>query len=157
MNLDFVEMLSALSATGAEFLLVGAHALAAHGPPRYTGDLDLWVRATPENANRVIAALRSFGAPLFDLTAEDLTQPGVVFQIGVVPRRIDILTSISGVDFEGAWERRQRLDIHGVSMGVIGKQDFIENKRAAGRPKDLLDIALLEEFDRAKAQASGKG
>jgi hypothetical protein len=153
MNLDFVEMLSALSATGAEFLVVGAHALAAHGPPRYTGDIDLWIRPTPENANRVIRALESFGAPLFDLTPDDLTRPDVVFQIGVVPRRIDILTSISGVDFDGAWERRQRLDVAGLSVGVIGREDFIANKRAAGRPKDLLDIALLDEFDRAKADA----
>src|SRR5438874_12136890 len=97
-------MLSALCAAGAEFLIVGAHALAAHGLPRATGDLDLWVRPTPANAERVLAALRSFGAPLFDLEAEDLTRPGTVFQIGMVPCRIDILTSIFGHALSGTCE-----------------------------------------------------
>ncbi|HMM35235.1 MAG TPA: hypothetical protein PKA62_10955, partial [Thermoanaerobaculia bacterium] len=111
MERDFVEMLSALDAAGAEYLVVGAHALAAHGVPRATGDLDIWVRATPENARRVLAALREFGAPLFDLTANDLSRPGTVFQIGVVPVRIDLLTSISGVGFEEAWAGRVEVPI----------------------------------------------
>ena len=145
MNRDFVEMLSALCAAGAEFLIVGAHALAAHGLPRATGDLDLWVRPTPANAERVLAALRTFGAPLFDLEAEDLTRPGTVFQIGMVPCRIDILTSISGVAFDAAWERRMPLRIEGLSVACIGRADLLANKRAAGRPKDLADVATLEE------------
>jgi hypothetical protein len=110
MNRDFVEMLSALCAAGAEFLVVGAHALAAHGAPRATGDLDIWIRATPENADRVLAALRQFGAPLVDLTKADLLAPDVVFQIGLVPSRIDLLTSITGVEFDRAWPKPHRGD-----------------------------------------------
>src|SRR5437773_997502 len=99
-------MLRALSAAGAEFLVVGAYAMAAHGLPRATGDLDVWVRPTPENAERVVDALGAFGAPLFDLSVRDLVRPGTVFQLGLPPRRIDVLTSIHGVTFERAWPAR---------------------------------------------------
>ncbi len=143
MNRDFVEMLSALSAAGARFLIVGAHALAAHGAPRATGDLDIWVQATNENAARVLAALRTFGAPLFDLTEADLCARDTVFQIGLPPSRIDILTGISGVLFEDAWERRIEVAVGDLRVATIGRADFIVNKRAAGRPKDLLDLELL--------------
>lgn len=105
MNRDFAEMLSALSEAGAEFLVVGAHALAAHGVARATGDLDVWVNSTSENAVRVITALTAYGAPLADLTVDDLTRPDTVFQIGVVPSRVDILSGISGVQFADAWRR----------------------------------------------------
>ncbi len=145
MNRDFVEMLSALSEAGAEFLVVGAHALAAYGVPRATGDIDIWVRPTPENAEKVRAALAVFGAPLFDLTLEDLSRPGTVFQIGVPPGRIDLLTSISGVRFEDAWPRRTAVRLPGVVAPVIGRADFVANKRATGRPKDLADLALLTD------------
>ncbi|HRY44297.1 MAG TPA: hypothetical protein P5164_10150 [Thermoanaerobaculia bacterium] len=143
MERDFVEMLSALDAAGAEYLVVGAHALAAHGVPRATGDLDIWVRATPENAARVLAALRDFGAPLSDLSPEDLTRPETVFQIGVVPVRVDILTSISGVEFEEAWAGRIQATVDAVTFGVLGREELIRNKRATGRPKDLLDVETL--------------
>ncbi len=144
MNRDFAEMLSALSDAGVEFLIVGAHALAAHGVPRATRDLDIWVNPTVENAGRVMKALRAFGAPLMDLTEEDLTTPGTVFQIGVEPFRIDILTAISGVAFDEAWKNRLPLDIEGVQVVVLSRQDFIANKRAVGRLKDLADIEALE-------------
>jgi hypothetical protein len=144
MNRDFVEMLSALSDAGAEFLLVGAHALAAHGVPRATGDLDLWVRPSAENAVRVLAALRAFGAPLFDLTAEDLQEPGTVFQLGVVPSRIDLLTGITGVEFATAWANRIELNVEGLTVPCIGRADLVANKRATGRAKDLADVELLE-------------
>lgn len=144
MNPDFDEMLSALSDAGAEFLIVGAHALAAHGHPRATGDLDIWIRPTPENAHRVWRALGAFGAPLADLTQDELARPGLVFQIGVVPRRIDILTEISGVAFENAWGRRLETLVEGRRLPILGRQDLLANKRAAGRTKDLADIALLE-------------
>jgi hypothetical protein len=143
-NRDFVEMLSALSAAGVEFLVVGAHALAAYGRPRATGDLDVWIRRSPENARRAYEALRVFGAPLFDLTLEDLEKPENVFQIGVVPCRIDLLTSISGVDFEAAWANRTSLEIDGLSVPCIGRADLVANKRAVGRPRDLADVAELE-------------
>jgi len=145
MNRDFVEMLSALSEAGVEYLLVGAHALAAYGIPRATGDIDIWVRPSPENAGRVRTALATFGAPLFDLTIEDLSRPGTVFQIGVPPGRIDILTSVSGVTFEEAWPRRTSVNLPELAVPVIGKADFVLNKRATGRPKDLADLALLSE------------
>lgn len=145
MNRDFAEMLSALSAAGAEYLVVGAHALAAHGRPRATGDLDIWVRPSSDNADKVWAALAGFGAPLSALKKQDLTTPGIVFQIGVEPVRIDILTAIDGVDFEGAWSRRIVVDVDGQSVPLLGKDDLIRNKRAAGRPQDLADVAALEQ------------
>lgn len=147
MNRDFAEILSELSAAGAEFLIVGAHALAAHGIPRATGDLDIWVRPTLENADRVLRALQRFGAPLFDLTRDDLTRSDTVFQIGVPPSRVDILSGISGVDFAAAWSRRMTVTIDDQALDVLSREDFIANKRAAGRPKDLLDLALLDEAD----------
>lgn len=145
MNRDFAEMLSALSAAGAEYLVVGAHALAAHGRPRATGDLDIWVRPSSDNADKVWAALARFGAPLSALKKQDLTTPGIVFQIGVEPVRIDILTAIDGVDFDGAWTRRIVVDVDGQSVPLLGKDDLIRNKRAAGRPQDLADVAALEQ------------
>ena len=148
MNRDFVEMLSALCAAGADFLIVGAHALAAHGVPRATGDLDIWVRPTVANADRVLEALGAFGAPLFDLTRDDLTRPDTVFQIGLPPSRIDVLSGISGVTFEDAWSRRLEITIGDLTVPVIGRDDFITNKRASGRPKDLSDLALLPPGDR---------
>ena len=143
MSRDFVEILSALSAAGARFLIVGAHALAAHGTPRATGDLDIWIQATPENAARVLQALKAFGVALFDVSIDDLVTPDTVFQIGLPPSRIDILSSISGVAFDAAWDRRIEVTIGDLRVGVIGRSDFIANKRASGRPKDLLDIELL--------------
>lgn len=125
MNRDFAEMLSALSEAGAEFLIVGAHALAAHGLPRATGDLDIWV-------------------PLHDLTEEDLVRPGTVFQIGVVPNRIDILTEISGVTFDEAWTKRESFDVEQQRLPFLSRADLAANKRAAGRPKDLADLAALD-------------
>jgi hypothetical protein len=101
-NRDFVEMLSALSVAGADYLLIGAYALAAHGRPRATGDLDIWLRPTRDNASRVWTALVQFGAPLHEISQDDLSEPDVVFQIGIPPGRIDLLTSISGVEFENA-------------------------------------------------------
>lgn len=129
MNRDFAEMLSALSAAGAEFLVVGAHALAAHGRPRATGDLGIWVRPSSTNAEKVWAALTQFGAPLVALRKEDLSTPGIVFQIGIEPVRIDILTSIDGVDFEGAWQRRVQVDIEDQTLPVLGRDDLIRKAR----------------------------
>ena len=151
MNRDFVEMLSALSAEDAEFLLVGAHALSAHGVPRATGDLDIWVRPTEPNARRVFRALESFGAPLRDLTIDDLTKPDTVFQIGVPPNRIDLLTGLSGLNFESSWNRRIMTPLDQLSVPVLSRVDFVANKKAVGRPKDLSDLALLEELDSRKA------
>ena len=137
-------MLSALSEENVEFLLVGAFALAAHGLPRATGDIDIWIRPSDANAARVWRALGRFGAPTFDLTLADLAAPDVVFQIGVAPRRIDVLTSIDGVTFDQAWPQRLTVEMEGLAIPVIGRAHLIENKRAAGRPKDLADLTWLE-------------
>ena len=144
MNRDFVEMLSALCDAEAEFLIVGAHAMAVHGRPRATGDLDIWVRPTPENAERVWTALEVFGAPLHELSKDDLSTTDVVFQIGLPPTRIDLLTSISGVEFEAAWAGRVPLRLGDVEAMVIGREELIQNKRAVGRPRDVADVAELE-------------
>lgn len=144
MNRDFVEMLCALCDAEADFLVVGAHALAAHELPRATQDLDLWVRATPENAVRVWRALAEFGAPLNQVTLDDFARPGVTLQIGLPPYRIDILTEISGVTFEEAWPNRLVVQNYGRTYSVIGKAELIRNKRAAARPKDLVDVENLE-------------
>jgi hypothetical protein len=143
MNRDFADMLSALSAAGVEFLVVGAYAMAAHGLPRATGDIDIWVRPTPENAERVLAALRAFGAPLFDLAIADLVRQDTVFQIGVPPTRIDIMTGISGVTFEDAWPRRISLSVDDRLVPVLGFTDLLQNKEATGRPRDQADAAWL--------------
>lgn len=145
MNRDFVEMLHALCDAHAEFLVVGAHAIAVHARPRATGDLDLWIRPTAENAARAYLALVRFGAPLDQLTERDLATPEQVYQIGVPPNRIDLLTSISGVEFEDAWPRRIEVAIEGKPIPVLGRNDLIRNKEATGRARDRADLALLRE------------
>lgn len=137
-------MLSALSAEGAEYLVVGAFALAAHGYPRATGDIDIWVRPSPANAARVMAALRRFGTPILGLEAADLEAPRTVFQVGVAPRRIDILTSIDGVAFDEAWEGRMEKEVEGARIPFIGRKALLRNKRSTGRPRDLRDAEILE-------------
>ncbi|MBI3458149.1 MAG: hypothetical protein HY002_20435 [Candidatus Rokubacteria bacterium] len=143
MNRDFFDMLSALSGEGVEYLVVGAYALAAHGLPRATGDLDIWVRPTADNAERVLRALRSFGAPLLDLTLDDLLRPDTVFQIGVAPTRIDLLTGVSGLTFDEAWPSRISVTLEGLPVPVIGFDELLRNKEASGRPQDLADAAWL--------------
>jgi hypothetical protein len=145
-NDDFLDMLRALVDAQVEFMIVGAHALAVHGIPRSTLDLDVWVEATPENARRVIEALRAFGAPLsaHDITEDDFQSPGTVYQLGLPPNRIDLLTSISGVDFQAAKEDRVEVEVDGLQIGFIGPRSQLANKRASGRDKDLLDAKLLE-------------
>jgi len=137
-------MLLALSDAKIDFLLVGAYAVAAHGHPRATGDLDLWVRPDTETAPKVYRVLADFGAPLHDLTIDDLSKPGMVFQIGVEPSRIDILTAITGVEFNHAWTNRLSIELYGIELCVIGRTDLIVNKRACGRPKDIADAETLD-------------
>jgi predicted nucleotidyltransferase len=140
------DMIEALQDQGVAFLVVGAFALAAHGAPRATGDIDLWVQPQPDNARRVMGALASFGAPLdaHGVSACDFTRPGLVYQLGLPPNRIDLLTAIDGVRFEDAWPRRATVPMFGRQVAVLGREDLIANKRAAARPQDLLDVALLE-------------
>ncbi len=143
MSSDFKELLQEFYDHDVEFIVVGAHAMAVHGHIRSTKDIDIWVRASLENAPRVIAALRSFGAPLHDLAVDDLTTPGVGFQIGVRPVRIDVLTEIDGVDFAEAWEDRVRVDYMGVPVSVLSREKLIRNKTAAGQTQDIADVEWL--------------
>ena len=144
MNRNFRDILLALSAEGVEFLIVGAYALAVHGLPRATGDLDIWVRSTQENAGKLWKALLRFGAPLADMNVKDFLSPDVVYRMGLPPSQIDILTSITGVDFDVAWSNRIEQEVEGVKVFVISRGDQILNKRSTDRPKDKLDADWLE-------------
>jgi hypothetical protein len=145
-NEDFRAMLECLLARDVEFVIVGAWALASHGYPRATADFDILVRPSAENARRVFLALRDFGAPLdvHQLTEDDLARPGVVYQMGMPPRRIDILTEVSGVSFEEAWLSRHEKKLGDLTLPFLGREALIKNKRASARPKDLADVAALE-------------
>jgi len=144
LNRDYAEMLQCLEKHGVDHLVVGAYALAGHGLPRSTGDIDIWVRPDRANAARVYRALAEFGAPLSQVSVETFSYPGVVFQIGVAPCRIDLLTRISGdIDFDEAYMNRMDCALGGVALHVLGIEALIENKLAAGRPKDLEDVRLL--------------
>ena len=148
MNSDFRDLLSIFNAHGVEYLVVGAFALAAHGRVRATGDIEIWVRPWAENAPRVIKSLVTFSAPLHDLTEDDLVRPGLVFQIGVAPFRIDILTGIDGVEFSEAWPSRIQTKFSDQPVGVLSVEHMIRNKRAAGRAQDLVDLEWLENPDK---------
>jgi hypothetical protein len=143
MNPDFVDLLRAFSEAEVRFLVVGAYALAHHGRPRATGDLDVWVDATVGNAPRVMRALESFGAPLDQVVEADFAHPGVVYQMGVPPGRIDILTELTGLTFDEAWATRERGIFGDLAVDFIGRDAFVRNKRATGRAKDLGDVESL--------------
>lgn len=155
MSPDFLDLLRALSAAEARFLVVGAYAVGVHGHPRATKDLDVWVEASDANAPKVMKGLLDFGAPLMGLTENDLRTPGIGLQIGVEPGRIDVLTAVSGVVFAEAWASRiQASFAEDVQCSVIGLAELLKNKRASARPQDLADVAALERLQRLKL--SGK-
>lgn len=144
---DWLEMLLELERAGVRYLVVGAHAIAVHGIPRGTQDLDLWIERSPENAQRAWRALAAFGAPLHSMkiSPADFTRPGTVVQLGLPPNRIDLLTDLSGLDsFDAAWDRRAEGAVGGRTFPILSRADLIANKKAAGRPKDLADAAALE-------------
>ncbi|MCK6510403.1 nucleotidyltransferase [Myxococcota bacterium] len=146
LNEDYKDILRALYDENVSFLLVGAYAMAAHGYPRATMDIDIWVMPSPQNAEAVLCALRRFGAPLHDLTKEDLQKEGTIFQIGVAPRRIDIITAASGLRFEAAHKRALSVEIEGIKVYIPSIDDLITNKKASGRTKDLADVEALESL-----------
>jgi hypothetical protein len=143
-NSDLTELLAALNAAGVDYMLVGAYAFAFHARPRYTKDADIFVRATPGNASRIWAALEAFGAPLDGVRESDFAQPGTFYVMGRAPNQIDIITEIDGVAFEDAWEARVASTYFGIPVHYISKGQLIANKKAAGRPQDLVDVAYLE-------------
>ncbi|HXT50577.1 MAG TPA: hypothetical protein VN811_06015 [Thermoanaerobaculia bacterium] len=145
LNDDFLDLLRALAEAEVVFVVVGAHALAVHGVPRATGDLDVLIRPSSENAARLVGALRAFGAPLdaHGVSEHDFTSPGSVYQLGLPPRRIDLLTSLTGVDFDDAWASRVEVRIEELIVPFLGRDALLRNKRATAREKDLGDIELL--------------
>jgi len=144
LNPDYEEILSIFADHEVAFLMVDAYAMAGHGFPRATGDMDLWVEPTPDNAARVYESLVKFGAPTGHFKEEDFAIDGTIVQIGVAPRRIDIITAIDGVTFEQAWANRVEANIDGVIFPVLSLNDLITNKRATGRKRDALDAEWLE-------------
>jgi len=155
-NEDYRDILRELSDARTKFLLVGAYAMSVQGYPRATLDIDIWVRPSPENAEAVMRALRAFGAPLFGLTLEDLQKDGTVFQIGVVPRRIDIITSATGLEFDDVYNRSLATNLEGIEVRVPSVADLIRNKRATGRTKDLADAEALEALPNSGSAISPK-
>jgi hypothetical protein len=155
---EYVEMLSELSAAGVRFLVVGAYAVALHHKPRATKDIDIFIRADPENARRVLQAIDRFGAPRTGLTLKDLSTPGLVFQIGIAPRRIDLITQLSGIEFEEAWASHIEAVLPGTSLRVpvIGREALLKNKRATGRPQDQVDAANIERTPSRKPRRKRK-
>jgi hypothetical protein len=147
LNDDFRDFLLALAQHEVEFLIVGAYALSFHGAPRASGDIDILVRPSSDNSARVWKALVEFGAPVESagVVQSDFARPDLVYQIGLPPRRIDLLTSISGVSFDDAWSSRVSAQLGGRPVHFIGREAFLRNKQAAGRPKDLADAARLSK------------
>jgi predicted nucleotidyltransferase len=150
LNSDYKDILSAFSAEKVKFLLVGAYALAAHGYPRATLDIDFWIWPNSGNAAAVLRALARFGAPLDNLSITDLQTEGLVFQIGVAPRRIDIITSLDGLNFDEAFAHAKTVKVEDITVHVLSVEDMIANKRAAGRTKDMADVEMLEGNTRQK-------
>jgi hypothetical protein len=142
---DWIALLREFNAAGVEYMVIGAAAVAFHGTPRASADFDVWVRPSPENARAAYRALAKFGAPMDQVTLADFEHDDIVWQLGVEPLRIDVLTGIEGVTFDEAWPRRATAKLDGLSVPVISKIDLIANKRAVGRHKDLADLELLGE------------
>ncbi|MDG0853874.1 hypothetical protein [Roseateles puraquae] len=144
LNPDFKEFAELLNAHRVDYLVVGGYALAAHGHPRYTGDIDFWIDRTDPNIERLLAALRDFGFESLGLSVADFG-PDAVIQLGQPPRRIDLLMGIDGVQFTDCHARREVIVVDGVALSFIGLDDFKQNKRATGRLKDLADLDALDD------------
>ncbi len=144
-NPDFEDLIRCLNDAKVEYLIVGAYAVIIYTEPRYTKDIDVWVRTTPDNAEKVLNALKNFGAPIKELTVNDLCDSEMVYQIGVEPNRIDIIMSIKGADFETAWNRKQIADFGQQKAFLLDIEDLIRAKQAAGRPIDSTDVEKLLE------------
>jgi len=144
---DLRQFIELLNSHGVEYLIVGSFALAFHGWPRFTGDIDILIRPSKENAQRVEAVIQDFGFGSLGLRADDFGKPYQVVQLGHPPNRVDLLTAITGVPFEEAWAQRQSGDLDGVPVAFIGRESFIKNKRATGRWKDRADLEALGETE----------
>ena len=147
MNLsaDLREFIELLNSRGVDYVIVGAHSLAFHGCPRFTGDLDILIRPSPDNAAKIVPLLRDFGFGATDFKESDFTEPEQIIQIGRVPQRIDLLTSISGVKTDDAFQSKIATDFAGIPVFMLSKELLIQNKRAVARPQDIADLHTLEE------------
>ena len=145
LNEDYRDMLQILLENKVKFLVVGAYSMAVYGYPRATGDIDIWVEASKDNSEKVYHSLVEFGALVSDLTPDTFSEEDVIFQIGVAPRRIDVITSINGVDFVDAFPNRKEVLIDSLNIPFISKEDLIKNKESTGREKDLLDVKILRK------------
>jgi len=141
---DFIDFIELLNLHQVEYMVVGAHALAFHGRPRHTGDLDIWIKPSLENAEKMVAVLKDFGFDSLGLTKDDFLKENYVTQLGYPPLRIDILNAISGVDFDDAYQGKVIGQYEDLSILFINISDFIANKQASGRPKDIGDIDALQ-------------
>jgi hypothetical protein len=145
LNEDYKEILQILLNNKAKFLIVGAYAMGAYGYPRATGDFDIWVEASSENSKKIHKSLSEFGASLSDITEKTFTEKGIIFQIGVAPRRIDIITHIDGVTFEEAYKTKEFIEIENFRVPFLSKENLIKNKESTGREKDRLDADYLKK------------
>ena len=150
LNEDYRDILSIFREEKVEFILVGAFALGVHGIPRATGDIDLFIRPERENAERVYKSLMRFGAPLSGINPQDFSTADLIFQIGLPPRRIDIITSISGVTYDEAFSDHITADVDGIPVPVISTENLIRNKLESARDKDLLDVKVLKKHLKLK-------
>lgn len=150
---DLREFIILLNSHDVEYVVVGGHAVAFHGHPRFTGDIDFLIRTTPENVSRVLAVLNAFGFGNLGIVEQDLLDRGRILQLGQPPNRIDVLTSISGVDFDSAWEKRVQTLMDDQPVALLGWDELIRNKRAAGRQKDLADLEKLLAVAKRKKSA----
>ncbi len=146
LNEDYKEILQNLSDNKVKFLVVGAYAMGAYGYPRATGDFDIWVENSPENSKKIHRALAQFGAPLAKITEKTFCEKNIVFQIGVAPRRIDIITAIDGINFKIAYSRRKKIKLNKITVPFISLADLIKNKLSTGREKDKLDAQYLRKI-----------
>ncbi len=143
LNADYKEMLQLLSEEQVDYIIVGAYALGTHGYPRATGDIDIWIKPDSVNSKKLYKALARFGVPLDKVNADEFSSEGIIFQIGVVPRRIDIITQIDGISYEEADEDKIIVETEGLKIPVLSLDKLIKNKKATGREKDKLDIKII--------------
>ena len=146
LNEDYKEILQLLLSREVKFLVVGAYAMSAHGYPRATGDIDIWVEDSSENSALVYQSLKAFKAPVSEITEKTFCKKGIIFQIGVAPRRIDIITKIDGVDFRKAYPKRKNIEVENLRIPFLSKADLIKNKESTGREKDKLDVKYLKKL-----------
>lgn len=145
LNQDYKEMLSLFLENQVEFIIVGAYALAIHGFPRATGDIDLFIKPSEENSHKVFKCLSIFGAPINKIQPNDFSEPNVVFQIGIAPRRIDLITMLNGVSFDEAISDSKTVELESLKLPFISRINLIKNKESTGRPKDIIDVENLKQ------------